>query len=143
MAEMSDLEPAVGRWKSVIHHEAFPDAPEGEMTNEWLRGEKVLLQRSTAEEPSFPEGVIVMMADDEADSLAAHYFDSRGVVRHLRMTLEDGVWKWWREASGPDDFAQRFEGTFSEDGKTIEAVLHRTEDGEWIHDFDVTYTRQD
>ena len=142
MPEISDLEPVIGRWKSVIHHEAFPDAPEGEMTNEWLRDEKVLLQRSTAEEPSFPEGIIVVMADDEGDSLAAHYFDSRGVKRNLRMTLEDGVWKWWREASGPDDFHQRFEGSLSDDGDTIEAKLHRTEDGEWIHDFDVTYTRQ-
>ena len=141
MSDISDLEPVIGRWKSVIHHEAFPDSPEGEMTNEWLKGEKVLVQRSTQEEEVFPDGILVIMADDDADSLAVFHFDSRGVARRLRMTLEDGVWKYWREAMGPDDFSQRFEGTISEDGNTIEAVLHRTEDGEWIHDFDVTYTR--
>ena len=27
MAAMSDLEPVIGRWKSVIHHEAFPETP--------------------------------------------------------------------------------------------------------------------
>jgi hypothetical protein len=29
----------------------------------------------------------------------------------------------------------------SEDGETIDSSCYRVEDGEWIHDFDVTYTR--
>jgi hypothetical protein len=57
------------------------------------------------------------------------------------MSFHDGVWKWWRHATGPDDFDQRFEGTFSADGKTIDSSCYLVEDGEWIHDFDVTYTR--
>ena len=143
MPEMGDLEPLVGRWKSVIDHSAFDDSPTGEMTLEWLRGEKVLLQRSTASDPAFPEGVTVIMAEDGEESYVAHYFDSRSVGRVYRMTFEGRVWKWWREASGPDDFDQRYEGKLSDDGKTIEGGFHRTEDGEWIHDFDVTYTRLD
>ena len=39
------------------------------------------------------------------------------------MSFQDGVWKWWRHATHPDDFDQRFEGTLSEDGKTIESAI--------------------
>src|SRR5215218_7206265 len=118
MAEIKDLEPLIGRWRQLV------DAPrhveekvEGDMTLEWLRGEKVILQRSIAGNPMFPEGVVVIMpADEEAEGdFTAHYFDSRAVSRFLHMTFRNGVWKWWRHAAGPDDFDQRFEGTLSQD----------------------------
>jgi hypothetical protein len=144
MPDIKDLEPLIGRWRQVV------DAPrhveekvEGDMTLEWLRDEKVILQRSIAENPMFPEGVVLIMAADEdaEGDFTAHYFDSRAVSRVLHMSFQDGVWKWWRHATHPDDFDQRFEGTLSEDGKTIESSCYLVEDGEWIHDFDVTYTR--
>ena len=60
---IKDFEPLIGRWRQVV------DAPRhveekvaGDMTLEWLRGEKVILQRSIAENPMFPEGVVVIMA---------------------------------------------------------------------------------
>ena len=144
MPDITDLAPLIGRWRQVV------DAPRhldekvgGEMTLEWLRGQQVVLQRSIAENPMFPEGVVVILpadADGEGD-FTAHYFDSRAVARVLHMTFRDGVWKWWRHASGPDDFDQRFEGTLSADGSTIHSACYLVEDGEWIHDFDVTYTR--
>jgi len=37
----------------------------GEMTLEWLRDEKVILQRSTVENPIFPEGVVLIMTAGE------------------------------------------------------------------------------
>ncbi|MEV6636692.1 hypothetical protein AB0M54_38735 [Actinoplanes sp. NPDC051470] len=144
MPDIKDLEPLIGRWSQLV------DAPRhveekvaGEMTLEWLRDEKVILQRSIAENPMFPEGVVLIMsADDDAEGdFTAHYFDSRAVSRVLHMSFQAGVWKWWRHASGPDDFDQRFEGTLSADGKTIDSSCYLVEDGEWIHDFDVTYTR--
>ncbi len=148
MAELSDLEPLIGRWRQIL------DAPrhveekvEGDMTLEWLRDRKVILQRSIAENPMFPEGVVIIVVADQEDESAegdftAHYFDSRAVSRILHMSFEGAVWKWWRQATGPDDFDQRFEGTLSEDGNTIESSCYLAEDGEWIHDFDVTYTRK-
>lgn len=144
MSGIVDLEPLIGRWSQVI------DAPrhvegrvKGEMTMEWLRGEKVILQRSGAENPMFPEGVVVIMAAGQGDEgdFTAHYFDSRAVSRLLHMTFRDGVWTWWRHAAGADDFDQRFEGRLSEDGRTIESSCYLVEDGQWIHDFNVTYTR--
>jgi hypothetical protein len=66
------------------------------MTLEWLRGVKVLLERSIAANPMFPEGVVLIMAADgdaEGD-FTAYYFDSRGVSRLLHMSFENRVWKW-------------------------------------------------
>ncbi len=144
MPEMASLVPLVGRWTETIDAPRYLDAPaKGEMTLEWLRDENVLLQRSLADEPIFPEGVSVVIAEQGEETFTVHYFDSRGVARVFRMSFEDRIWKLWREASGPDDFDQRFEGTLSEDGSRIEGAWHRVEDGEWLHDFDVTYARVD
>ena len=33
-------------------------------------------------------------------SFCQHYYDSHGVARIYQMSLNDGVWKLWREASG-------------------------------------------
>ncbi len=142
---MDDLEPLIGRWRQLV------DAPRhvegtvrGDMTLEWLRDRKVILQRSIAENAMFPEGVVLIMAADEESEgdFTAHYVDSRAVTRLLHMTFRDGVWRWWRRAAGPDDFDQRFEGRLSEDGTTITSSCYLVEGGEWIHDFDVTYTRR-
>ena len=144
MPDIKELEPLIGRWNQVI------DAPRhveetvtGDMTVEWLRGENVILQRSIAEDPMFPEGVVLIMAakEDAEGEFTAYYFDSRAVSRVLQMSFQDGVWKWWRHAIDPDDFDQRFEGTLSTDGKMIHGSCYLVEDGEWIHDFNVTYTR--
>jgi hypothetical protein len=144
MPDLQDLEPLIGRWSEVV------DAPRhvaekvnGEMTLEWLRDKKVVLQRSTVEHPMFPEGVVLIMtADDDAEGdFTAHYFDSRAVARVLHMTFNDNVWRWWRHATEPDDFDQRFEGTLSRDGRTIESSCYLVQGSDWIHDFDVTYTK--
>lgn len=103
----------------------------------------MILQRSLAEDPMFPESVVLIMAagEDAEGGFTAHYFDSRAVSRVLHMSFEDRTWKWWRHATDSDDFDQRFEGTLSEDGERIDSSCYLVENGEWIHDFDVTYTR--
>lgn len=144
MPDIKELEPLIGRWRQVVDAPRHLDEKvEGDMTLEWLRGESVILQRSIAENPMFPEGVTLIMAANEGaeGDFTAHYFDSRAVSRVLQMSFDGRVWKWWRKAAGPDDFDQRFEGTLSEDGATIESSCYLVEDGLWIHDFDVTYTR--
>jgi hypothetical protein len=71
--------------------------------------------------------------------LGVHYFDSRGVLRVMKMSLKDGIWKVWRDAPG---FSQRFTGGFGDDGKTIEVSGDLSKDGvNWQHDFTHTYTR--
>ena len=47
-----------------------------------------------------------------------------------------------RRTSRPWDFAQRYTGTFSDDGKTIVGCWEVAHDGStWEHDFDLTYVR--
>jgi len=53
------------------------------------------------------------------------------------MSLNDGVWKLWREAPG---FWQRYTGMFSDDGRTIKGALEgAAERSQWKHDLDLKY----
>lgn len=145
MADVRELEPLIGRWRQVVDAPRHVDGlVSGQMTLEWLRDEKVILQRSIADDPMFPEGVVLIIAAGEGaeGDFTGHYFDSRAVARVLHMSFDGGVWTWWRHATRADDFDQRFEGTLSADGDTIRSSCYLVEDGEWIHDFDVTYTRE-
>ncbi|MFC0505405.1 hypothetical protein [Micromonospora costi] len=77
--------------------------------------------------------------DEAGEEFSVLYADARGVHRVYRMTFADGVWRMWREAAG---FHQRFTGTLSPDGDTIDARWERSEDGaDWQLDFEVTYRR--
>lgn len=73
-----------------------------------------------------------------------HYFDSRGVARIYQIGFMDGVWKLWRDAADFSalDFAQRFAGTFSSDGKTIDGRWESSHDGTtWEDDLQITFRR--
>ncbi|PZG04584.1 hypothetical protein [Nonomuraea aridisoli] len=77
--------------------------------------------------------------DDTSERFTMLYADARGVHRVYQMTLADGVWRMWRHAPG---FNQRFHGTFSPAGDTIDARWEMSADGEtWRVDFGLTYTR--
>jgi hypothetical protein len=60
------------------------------------------------------------------------------------MSFEDGVWTLSRTEAdvSPLDFAQRFTGTITDDGRTIRCRWEISHDGTtWEHDFDLVYTR--
>jgi hypothetical protein len=111
---------------------------------EWLEGGAFLVERWSLDPAETPEGAptsgTAMLGRDEANGTFVQlYSDSRGVCRVYQMGLRDGVWTLWREGS---PFAQRFSGTFSEDGNSIAGRWEIALDGEsWKTDFDVTYTR--
>ena len=140
------LAPLVGEWKMVA---TFKDAPPADVgaraTFEWLPGEQFLIQRWEVPIPEAPDGIAIIGPDPErGGKYLQHYFDSRGVARVYKMILENGVWKLWREQAdfSPLDFAQRYTGTFSDDGKTIAGAWEIRHDGKtWEHDFDLTYAR--
>ena len=74
--------------------------------------------------------------------MTASYFDSRAVSRVLHISFRDGVWKWCATRPAPRiSICQRFEGTLSANRQTIDSSCYLVEAGEWIHDFDITYTR--
>ncbi|HEY1574740.1 MAG TPA: hypothetical protein VGG05_25645 [Pseudonocardiaceae bacterium] len=79
----------------------------------------------------------------EGGGYVQHYFDSRGVARLYAMTFDGRTWT--LERTTPDfsssEFAQRFVGTISDDGTTIEGEWRTSGDGQWQRDFGLTYTR--
>jgi hypothetical protein len=149
---LDELEPLIGDWRMAVAGPVFPDMPpiEDQLESgaatcsiEWMEGREFVVQRSRIPDPS-PDSLAVFGADPESTGYLQHYFDTRGVARVYRMTFESGEWNLWRDT--PDfselPFRQRFTGRFSDDGKRIECTWERTEDdGSWIKDFDLTYTR--
>ena len=89
--------------------------------------------------PEAPDCVVVIGCDGLSGTYYQLYTEERDVQRIYEMSLQDGVWKLWRDG---EPFSQRFTGTFSEDGNTIAGRWEIAEDGKtWRTDFDLTYTR--
>ena len=142
------LERLVGAWKLIAD---FGDMPPGDIgarvSFEWMPGERFLVQRWEVPIPEAPDGIAIIGTDPEHEGrYLQHYFDSRGVARVYRMTLEDGVWELLRDEPdfSPLDFSQRYTGTFSDDGRTIEGEWEICHDGKtWERDFGLTYVREE
>jgi hypothetical protein len=140
------LEPFVGEWGIVAAFKDIAPADIGaHVTFEWLPGERFLVQRWQVPVPEAPDGIAIIGPDPVSEgNYLQHYFDSRGVARVYKMSFEDGVWKLWRDEPdlSPLDFAQRYTGTFGDDGKTIAGSWEICHDGKtWEHDFDLTYNK--
>ena len=140
------LEPLVGEWSLVAEFEGLPPMSDGARVSfEWLAGKTFLIERWEIPVPEAPDGIAIIGADPQSEGgYLQHYFDSRGVARVYKMSLEGGVWKLWRDAPdfSPLDFSQRFTGTFGDDGRTIQCRWEICDDGStWEHDFDLVYTR--
>jgi hypothetical protein len=61
-----------------------------------------------------------------------------------QVSFMDGLWKLWRDTAdfSPLEFAHRFVGTFSNDGKTIDGRHQISYDGTtWEDDLQITYLR--
>ena len=145
---LAALEPFIGEWAMTAE---WPDSTEfndvaGRCSFEWLLGDTFLVQRSSIDHPAAPDAYSVVHADAERDGdYVMHYFDSRGVVRICRMTFDGRVWTLTR--TEPDftslEFAQRYVGTLSDDGRTIDGQWEMGDkQGEnWRLDFKLRYTR--
>jgi hypothetical protein len=138
------LERFIGEWTM---HVAFPGAPPvagGRVVFEWMTGEQFLIEHWEVPVPEAPDGLAIIGFDEGRGTFLQHYFDSRGIARVYAMRLEDGLWTLRREAPdfSPLDFAQRYTGSFSDDGTTIVGRWEIAHDGStWEHDFDLTYVR--
>ena len=161
MTQKSDpsLEPLrrlVGKWTTVATHPMMPGVVvHGTAEFEWLEGERFLIQRARTDHPTFPDSLTVIghiehdrvdehtgavAADEEARPLRVHYYDSRGVFRDYESSADETAWKFWRDAPG---FSQRFTGTFTDGGNTIDGLAElRRDDVHWADDLKITYRRQ-
>lgn len=136
------LEVFVGEWTEQV---LVPDVAPGRVVFEWALEGRYLIQRSDIPQAEFPDSLVIIAYDGDTNSYIQHYFDSRGIVRLYKMGLRDGVWTLLRDEPDftPLTFTQRFEGTFSADGDTIDGRWETShDDGEhWELDFRLTYTR--
>ena len=108
-------------------------------TIEWHDSGAHLVQRSTVELPQAPNTVSIIGCDAVNETYYQLYSDDRGVCRIYEMSIDEGEWRLWREG-GP--FAQRFTGTFEDDGDTIVGRWEKAEDGEnYETDFELIYRR--
>lgn len=139
------LEVFVGEWALEAD---FPGGtPEGISASSrfhWELGGAFLVERSEVSSPAAPDGLKIVVPGPEAGRYTLHHFDSRGVVRLYAMGFADGMWTLRREEAdfSPLGFRQRFTGTFSPDGNTIDGVWEIAHgDGDWEKDFGLVYRR--
>jgi hypothetical protein len=143
------LAPLIGEWSMavVMPGEVRPaELPDigARVTFEWMGEKAFVIERWTVPIPEAPDGIAVIGWDDGRGAFLQHYFDTRGVARIYEMTLDGRVWKAERKRPdfSPFEFSQRFAGTFSEDGKTIDGTWEIANDHKtWQKDFDLIYTR--
>jgi hypothetical protein len=137
---LAALDVFVGEW---IEQVEVPGAPPGRSIFEWDLKGSFLVQRALSPLPEYPDGLMIISV--EPDGYLQHYFDSRGVVRLYRMTLENGTWTLLRTEPDftPLEFSQRFVGVISPDGQRIEGQWETSYDEgqSWVIDFPLSYTR--
>ncbi|MGH9277905.1 MAG: hypothetical protein ACRD12_07335 [Acidimicrobiales bacterium] len=144
---LAALDLFVGEWSMAAGFENMPTPVDvdARVTFEWLTGDHFLVERWTVPIPEAPDGIALIGLDPSDDGgYLQHYFDSRGVARVYKMTVQDKVWRLWRDDAdfSPLDFRQRFTGTISDDGQTITGAWEICHDGTtWEHDFALSYTK--
>jgi hypothetical protein len=138
MSAIEPFEALIGTWDVEAKHRLMDDAFTGWWAFEWLEGRRFVVLRSHADHELVPDAISVMGAPEDGDGLVQEYFDSRGVRRTYGTSIEDGVWRTWRDHPG---FEQRFAATLADDafeGDFDLAEVH----GEWKHDMRVSFRRR-
>jgi hypothetical protein len=141
----------VGRWTTEATHPAMPGViVHGTAEVEWLEGEQFLLLRGRTDHPQFPDSLSVVgfmdraradsgAGEEAAHELVMHYYDSRGVFREYRTSIDEAEWRWWRD---DPKFPQRCTFSRRDGGDTIVGRSQVREDGsDWKDDLAITYRR--
>ena len=138
--ELRGWQRMLGTWSTTAAHPAFPGTVvQGRSIFEWLAGRRFLIHRSHHDHPQIPDAIAIIGLTDAR--LSMHYFDSRGVHRVYEVGLDAGTWRIWRDVPG---FSQRFTGTLSDNGRTINGQWQLSrDDATWNDDLAITYRRLD
>ena len=133
---LEQLDVLLGEWTSSS--KKYPEG-RGRMTVAPTEGGKFVRIAARIEDERFPESTQIVGSDEVRDECTALCYDSRGMHRVYRMTVDSGIWQAWREAP---KFNQRYIGHIKDGGKTIEGQWEFSEDGKsWEVDFDISYTK--
>ncbi len=135
---LEPLDVLIGAWATEATHPLVEEVVTGDVTFEWLAGERFLIQRSHNDHGLFPDAISVIGAAAVGGGLVMEYFDSRGVRRTYDGSLEGGVLRFWGEFP---EFAQRFSLTLGRERFESRSQLARTP-GEWEDDLIATYRRR-
>ena len=134
---LARLDVFVGRWQWGASLEGKPIG-RGPMEFAWQESGTFLVEHAGAEQPKLPSSTMMIGADDTSVMYSILFYDSRDITRIYQMTLQDGVWKQWRDAPR---ISQHFAGRFSDDGRTIMSRWEKSADVvQWELDFNLTYT---
>jgi hypothetical protein len=146
---LANLAPLVGDWTMELSHAAFLPKPTDTVrsvaTFAWIEGGALLALYQGDKPPQTPAArwIIGRDQDGDDDRYTVLYSDTRGVSRlyAMRFALPFGGGSWELRRDSPT-FSQRFTARVSDDLNTITGSWRkRVGDGEWEHDFDVTYQR--
>lgn len=138
---MQQFAALIGEWATEGTHPQLPSPIFGHSSFEWLREDSLLVWHFKWESADVPNAFSVIGRDDgSGETCTMLYCDERGVSRIYQMSLEEGVWKMWRDSAG---FSQRTTGTFSPDRNTITCKGELSRNGtNWEQDLDVIYRRK-
>lgn len=137
---LKSLSVLIGEWDTIGAHPLIPDTTfHGRTSFEWLEGGAFFIMRSEIDEPGIPSGIAIFGSDDSSEEYFMLYFDERGVSRKYSATLNNNIFKWWRDAPG---FSQRCTGTIVDGSNTMISKGELSKDGfSWEKDLELTYTR--
>jgi hypothetical protein len=68
----------------------------GHASFQWIEGGAFLIWRSVIHHEGFPEGTALLGSDDVTGEYFMLYFDERKVSRKYEVSIQDGVIKWGR-----------------------------------------------
>lgn len=129
----------IGTWATDATHPMLDAVVPGTTTFEWLEGGRFLVQRTRNDHEQFPDAISVIGPPESGEGLVMDYFDSRGVRRTYRVSLDEGVLRIWRD---DPEFAPRFSAEVGADRFEGLWQLARTP-GDWQDDLKVTYRRRE
>jgi hypothetical protein len=133
----------VGRWKTEGWTRETPEAAATRIdavdTYEWLDGGFALLHRVDARVGDEQvQGAEIIGYDPAREAFVTQYFGSDGPSAYeASFSDAEGALTWTMRSD-----ADRFTGTFSEDGNTITGHWEARDDSDWHPWMDITLTRQ-
>jgi hypothetical protein len=138
-AALDRLDPLVGEWETEGTHPLLTGVIPGRATFEWLTGRTFLIWRTETPPGTIPPAIAVIGGGDVSGVWQMHYFDSRGVSRIYQASMDDGVFRFWRDHPG---FSQRATGVFEDEGRVLRLRTELDQDGTFRPDLEVTYRRR-
>ena len=132
------LDALVGEWTTEATHPLLPDVIHGKETFEWLEGKRFLVYRSYFQPATAPSAIAVIGGGETPGVWPMHYFDERGVMRVYQVSMDDGVWRMWRDHPG---FSQRLSGVFEDNGRTLRVSAELDQGDGWKPDLQMTCRR--